>query len=360
MTRRWLDQVETLAREALPPAVFRYVAEGARNEISLGEATAAWDAVRLAPRVLRDVRTVHTRTTLVGADFDVPLGIAPMTLQRAADPGGEVTMAAAAHRAGVPMVLSSNAGSTFADVASSGAHWWLQVYVAAERRDTVPMLESAVAAGAEAVVLTADTPLIGTRYSLPEGPGVWEVADPSWVGVNAARPTGPDPEERAKAMDLGPADIGWLAETTGLPVVVKGVLRPDDAHRCVAAGAAAVWISNHGGRQLDQVLPTAHCVAGVRAAVGESAGVYVDGGIRSGLHAMIALALGADAVFVGRPLFHALAANGGAGVDRALREYADELVESLRLAGCASPEEARGIVAPGPEGGPETATAPRL
>ena len=126
---------------------------------------------------------------------------------------------------------------------------------------------------------------------------------------------------------------------------MKGVLRPDDADRCVAAGAAAVWVSNHGGRQLDQVVATARCVEAVRRAVGESAEVYVDGGIRSGLHALIALALGADAAFVGRPLFHALAADGGAGVDRALEEYVHELVEALRLAGCARPQDARGIVA---------------
>jgi 4-hydroxymandelate oxidase len=216
----------------------------------------------------------------------------------------------------------------------------------------VPMLEAAAAAGAEAVVLTADTPVLGTRYPLPEGPGVWEVSDPAWIGANAAPPRSLDPEAREKAMDLGPADIAWLAETTGLPVVVKGVLRPDDARRCVEAGARAVWISNHGGRQLDQVVATARCVEAVRAAVDESAEVYVDGGIRSGLHTLIALALGADAVFVGRPLFHALAADGSEGVDRALDEYARELTESMRLAGCASPAETRGIVAPGGETGP--------
>lgn len=351
MTDRWLDQVEALAREALPPAVFRYVAQGARDEISLAEASPAWDAVRLAPRVLRDVSTVHTGTTLLGTAYEVPIGIAPMTLQRAADPAGEVTMAAAAERAGVPMVLSSNAGSTFADVAATGAHWWLQVYVAADRRDSVPVLKAAAEAGAEAVVLTADTPLLGTRYPLPGGPGIWEVADPSWLGANAHRTTGLDPEDREKAMDLGPADIGWLTETTGLPVVVKGVLRPDDASRCVAAGASAVWISNHGGRQLDQAVATARCVEGIRAAVGESAEVYVDGGIRSGLHALIALALGADVAFVGRPLFHALAADGRAGVDRALDEYKLELVESLRLAGCARLGDASGIVVRGSETG---------
>jgi 4-hydroxymandelate oxidase len=351
VTDRWLDQVEALAREKLPPAVFRYVVEGARDEISLGEASAAWNAVRIAPRVLRDVRTVQTRTTLLDTDFAAPIGIAPMTLQRAADPAGEVTMAAAARRAGVPMVLSSNAGSTFADVAATGVHWWLQIYVAANRADSVPLIQSAAAAGARAVVLTADTPVIGTRYRVPDSPRVWEVADPSWIGANATSQGDLQPEARGKAMDLGPDDIEWLADASGLPVVVKGILRADDARRCVAAGARAVWISNHGGRQLDQVVATAQCVTGVRAAVSDSAEVYVDGGIRSGLHALIALALGADAAFVGRPLFHALAAGGGEGVDRALDELARELVESMQLAGCTAPGDASGLVVPGPGAG---------
>ena len=126
MTRRWLDQVEALARQALPEPVFRYVAEGARDEISVGEAVAAWQSIRLAPHILRDVRHVEASTDLLGTTYDVPLGIAPMTLQRAADPDGEVAMARAAAATGVPMVVSSNSGSTFSDIAGTGVSWWLQ------------------------------------------------------------------------------------------------------------------------------------------------------------------------------------------------------------------------------------------
>jgi 4-hydroxymandelate oxidase len=128
--------------------------------------------------------------------------------------------------------------------------------------------------------------------------------------------------------------------------VVKGVLRPEDARRCVDAGASAVWVSNHGGRQLDQVVPTARCVAGVRAAVGDEAQVYVDGGLRSGLHVMLALSLGADAAFFGRPMFHALAAGGRDGVSRALAELGVELEESMRLAGVSSLDQVQGIACP--------------
>ena len=342
---RWLDQVESIARDRLPAAVFRYVEEGARDEVTRREAAAAWRSFRVAPHVLRDVREVDTSCSLLGNAFRLPVGIAPMTLQKAADPEGEVAMARAAAGAGVPLVVSSNAGSTFADIASTGVTWWLQVYVAADRAETEPVLRQAVADGATGIVLTADTPVVGTRFAVPDVPPVWEVAEREWVGANAPV-AGVSPDDRRKAIDLGPADIGWLATTTGLPVAVKGVLRPDDAARCVEAGAAAVWVSNHGGRQLDQALATAHCVAPVRDAVGDAAEVYVDGGIRSGLDALLAASLGADAVFVGRPMFHALAAGGADGVTRALAELGDELVESLRLAGCADMAEAAGIACP--------------
>jgi 4-hydroxymandelate oxidase len=239
-------------------------------------------------------------------------------------------------------VLSSNAGSTFADVAAAGATWWLQVYLAPDRHETEPLLRAAAEAGAGAVVLTADTPVLGTRYPDPEGTSVWDVVEDSWVGANSSS-IGATPDARAKARDLGPRDIGWLGEVTGLPVVVKGVLRGDDAARCADAGASAVWVSNHGGRQLDRAAATAHCVAAVRGAVGAATEVYVDGGVRSGLDVLVALSLGADAAFVGRPLLHALAAGGADGVVRALGELGTELVEAMTLAGCSSVAETAGI-----------------
>lgn len=345
---RWLDRVERIARDTLPPPVYRYLAEGARDEITLGEASAAWRSYRLAPRVLRDVRTVDSAVELLGARHPLPLGISPMTLQKAADPDGEVAMARAAAAMDVPLVVSSNAGSTFADIGATGACWWLQVYLAQERDESVPLLRQAVEGGASAVVLTVDTPILGTRYPTPGVAKVWEVAEPGWLGANASTTTGLDPADRAKAMDLGPADLAWLREVTGLPVVVKGVLRPDDALRALSSGAEAVWISNHGGRQLDQAVATAHVVAGVRASVGDQAQVYVDGGVRSGLHALVALALGATAVFVGRALFYALAAEGEEGVVRALRELGDELEEALRLAGCANLADTPGLIVESP------------
>jgi 4-hydroxymandelate oxidase len=188
----------------------------------------------------------------------------------------------------------------------------------------------AVEAGARALVLTADTPLVGTKR---EGErSVWSSVEPGWLRSNFDGDA--DPAQTAeKATDLGPQDVAWLAARFGLPVVVKGVLHPEDARRCVEAGAAAVWVSNHGGRQLDRALPTAHALGDVVAEVGDAVEVYVDGGVRSAPDVLTALALGARAVFLGRPVMWALADDGADGVHSLLAELTTDLEECLRLAG---------------------------
>ena len=336
-----MQSLEQLAGEVLPEPVHRYFRQGAGDSVTAGEAAAAWDRYRFLPHVLRDVTSVDTRTSLLGTTIRSPFAIAPTTLQRAAHVDGEIAMARAAASKGSLMVVSSNAGSTFAAIADTGVDWWLQVYVPADRLSCHPLLDQAVAAGAKAIVLTADTPVVGTKY---DGPGktVWEIADPRWLQVNFPDGYGTPPGEE-KATDLSPHDISWLRETTGLPVVVKGVLRADDARRCVDAGASAIWVSNHGGRQLDYAAATADCLASVVQAVGSDAEVYVDGGLRSGRHALVALSLGARTVFLGRlPLF-ALAVDGSEGVSRLLSELDAELTEAMRLAGCST----LGSVGPG-------------
>ncbi len=345
---RWLDTLEDRARKSLSVPLFRYLSQGAREGVSAAEAGTAWSAPRLLPHVLREVTAIDTRTTLLDTVVATPIAVAPTTLQRAVHPDGELAMARATAAAGSLMVVSSNAGTSFAEIGATGVSWWLQVYLPADRTLAEPLLARAVEAGAAAVVLTVDTPVVGTKYD-GAGPTVWEVTDPGLFRVNfdASYADAPAAE---KATDLGPHDIGWLAETTGLPVVVKGVLRPDDARRCVQAGAAGVWVSNHGGRQLDRVLPTAQALSAVVEAVGGASEVYVDGGLRSGLDVLTALALGARATFLGRlPLF---ALTGGeTDVLRMHTDLAEELVEALRLAGCRRPEDARGIVVqPRPNG----------
>ncbi len=329
---RWVEQLEELARAALPEAVHRYVRQGARDGVSVAEAVEAWDSVRFRPGILRDVTEVDCSTELLGTPVRTPFAIAPTTMQRAAHRDGELGMARAAAASDTLMVLSSNAGTTFEEVAGTGVAWWLQMYVPADRLVAKPLLDRAVEAGASAVVLTADTPVVGTKYDDGQET-VWDVAESSWLRANFDVEDG-DLVGHEKAMDLGPQDIDWLRKATGLPVVVKGVLRADDARRCVDAGAAAVWVSNHGGRQLDRAAAPAACLPEVVAAVGKAAEVYVDGGVRNGRHGFAALALGARGVFLGRPPLYALAVDGQDGVTRLLDGLADELAETMRLAGC--------------------------
>lgn len=336
---RWLAGLESQARDRLPAPVFEYLVQGARDGLSAARAADSWRSVRFLPHVLRDVTDVRLDVELLGRPVTVPWGVAPTTLQRAVHPDGELAMARATAAAGGLMVVSSNAGTSFADIGATGVHWWLQAYLPADRTLAEPMLDRAVAAGASAVVLTVDTPVVALKQHA--GDAVWDVVDPALLRVNFD--PGYDEQPGAgKALDLGPHDVDWLAARTGLPVVVKGVLRPDDALRCVQAGARGIWVSNHGGRQLDRAATTVEVLPGVVAAVAGSAEVYVDGGVRNGLDLLAALASGADAVFLGRLPLYALV-EGEAGVARMHAEMLRQSAEGLRLAGCRTVADTRGI-----------------
>jgi 4-hydroxymandelate oxidase len=346
MGERWLGSLEERARAGLPPEVLEYVVQGAREGVSVAEATAAWSSVRFRPHVLRDVTHVDTGARLLGRPAAVPFAVSPTTLQRAVHPDGELAMARAVHDAGSVMVVSSNAGTPFSDIGRTGVRWWVQAYLPQDRTLAAPLLQRAVDGGAEAVVLTVDTPVVGTKYAAGDQV-VWDVIDDGILQVNFD-PGYADAPGADKAIDLGERDIAWLTETTGLPVVVKGVLRGDDARRCVDAGVAAVWVSNHGGRQLDRAATTASSLPGVVQGVAGAVDVYVDGGIRSGLDVLAALSLGADAVFLGRTPLLALV-GGEAGVARALAELGEELVEAMRLAGCTSVADTRDLAVGPPQ-----------
>ncbi|MFC6287764.1 alpha-hydroxy acid oxidase [Nocardioides sp. GCM10027113] len=346
MTARWQQVLEDRARAALSPPLHEYVVQGAREGVTTDEAVRAWQEVRFLPRALRDVTTVDLSATLLGARTEVPWAIAPTTLQREVHPDGELAMARAAREAGTVVVVSSNSGTRFADLGETGARWWLQAYLPQDRSLATGLLRRAVEAGAEAVVLTVDTPVVGTKYAAGDQV-VWDVVDPERLRVNFDPVDGAEGSAADKATDLGPQDVAWLASVTGLPVVVKGVLRSDDAVRCVEAGAAAVWVSNHGGRQLDRAIATAQALPRVVEAVAGRAPVYVDGGVRSGTDVLAALALGADAVFLGRLPLLALV-DGEPGVASMHARLREELLEAMRLSGCAALSDARGIVVQNP------------
>ena len=296
----------------------------------------------MRPRVLVDVSAVRIATTVLGAQVATPVLVAPTALQRAVHPEGELATAAAAAASGSLFCLSTRSGTPMEKITATGAPWWMQVYVLRDRDVTAGLVRRAAAAGARALVVTVDTPVVGRKpraLALEEAsqPGL----PPAYTGLNLAA-AGEDPttlraddhiDRLQQAPDLTPDVIGWLAGLSGLPVVVKGVLRGDDARRCVDAGAAAVWVSNHGGRQLDGAVSTAVALPEVVAAVGSAVEVYADGGIRRGSHVLRALALGARAVFVGRPVLWGLATGGTEGVRRIIDELTDELVHAMTLSG---------------------------
>jgi 4-hydroxymandelate oxidase len=295
--------------------------------------------------VLRDVTEVTLDGDLLGTPVRAPWAVAPTSLQRAVHPDGDEAMARACAEEGVLLVVSSNTGTSFATIGETGVAWWLQVYLPADRSLAIPLLERAVDAGARGIVLTVDTPVVGTK----PGPSIWDTVDPALVRANFdpgydARPGS------EKATDLGPRDIEWLTQRSGLAVAVKGVLRADDARRAVDAAAAAVWVSNHGGRQLDRALRTAHALPHVVQEVGSDVPVYVDGGVRSGLDVLAALALGASAVFLGREPILALV-DGQAGVAAYLGRIRAETEEAFRLAGCGTVADTREIAVMAPEKG---------
>ncbi len=312
---RWQDEVYRLAAQRLPPHVYRHFTQGAREGISQREAQRAWGRHRFLPRVLRGEARPELSTSLMGTTFSTPVGIAPTSMKTYADPAGDVAMARAAAATDTLLVVSSNTGNRFEEIGATGATWWLQVYLTQNRELIRPLLQSAAGHGARAVVLTVDTPFVGTKYD----------ADPALFADLAERVNHTDASrDRAQpgaghAGDLSVADIAWLGRACGLPVVLKGVLRPDDAQLGVEHGAAGIWVSNHGGRQLDRSIATADALAAVVTAIGSHAEVYVDGGLHNGLDTLAALALGAHGVFLGRLPLLALAAGGETAAVSALR-----------------------------------------
>lgn len=344
------------ARGLLSADTYYFYSGGSGAERTLAANRRSWREVWLAPRVLRDVSAVETSVELLGARLRTPVGVAPTALHRLAHPDGELASAAAAARAGALYVLSTRSSCLIEDVArvvqGEGGSWWFQVYVMADRDLTVGLVERAAAAGAGALVLTMDTPVVGRKKRTSRIPMSLE-----HLAVNLGKlASTAAAEQRA---DLTAADITWLRDVGGgLPVVVKGILRPDDAAACVRAGASAVWASNHGGRQLDGAIPAAWALPGIvaelaghqsaaAAAADTPVDTYADGGIATGADVLAALALGARATFVGRPVLWALACGGADGVQELLAGLTDELAHAMTLAGARTVAETAGLAVAG-------------
>jgi isopentenyl diphosphate isomerase/L-lactate dehydrogenase-like FMN-dependent dehydrogenase len=330
-------EYEQLAAERLEPGALAYFAGGANDERTLADNVDAYRRWQLRPRVLVDVAEPSTATTVLGREIAMPLLVAPMAYQRVAHPEGEVGMARAVAAAGTIMCVSTLATATFAEIAATGVPRWFQFYVPRDEGRAAETVAEVREAGFEALVITADTPVLGRRErDLRSG-----FAVPPELTVGALDHGSPTPGSAFGKMSasLTWADIERLTGASGLPVIVKGVLTAEDAALACEHGAAAIIVSNHGGRQLDGVSATIDALAEVVEAVDGRIEVLIDGGIQRGTDVVKALALGARAVLVGRAALWGLVVDGEAGARRVLDLLHAEIELALQLTGCRSPAE---------------------
>ena len=340
------DALEVEARARLSPSAYAFAATGADDEITAADNIAAWRRMRLRPRMLRDITMIDTGATVLGARLDAPVMIAPSGRHRLFHPDGERATARGAAAAGAVYVLSTTATVTIEDVAAERgtAAQWFQLYLPPDRTVTEGLIDRVVAAGFQAIVLTVDQPVYGASPRAARSP---LVSSPDIRSVNL--PGQPIAQNAYKADYTGrvtfPAtwrDLDWLVRRAPMPVLVKGVLRADDAVRCVEAGAKGVLVSNHGGRHLDATVATADALPEIAAAIGSKAEVYVDGGIRRGTDIIKALALGARAVLIGRPVIWGLTLHGADGVRAVLDHLRVELARSMALCGVTTLDQITG------------------
>jgi isopentenyl diphosphate isomerase/L-lactate dehydrogenase-like FMN-dependent dehydrogenase len=333
---------ERLASEALDAGPLGYFAGGAWDEVTLRENVDTWRRWRLRPRMLVDVGEVSTATELLGTEISMPIVVAPVAFQRMAHSDGEAGMARATAKAGTLMCLSTIATARPSEVAAAapGGHRWFQLYCFRDRAVTQVLIDEAAEFGYEAIVLTVDAPRLGWRerdlrsgFVVPASVTVPSVA----AALGADKPIGVAEAFALLDPTITWADLEELVSGCDLPVLVKGVLTAEDAELALEHGAAGVIVSNHGGRQLDGVAPSAEALPEVVDAISGRGLVLVDGGVRRGTDVLVALALGADAVMVGRPALWGLAADGERGALRVLQILRNELELALALAGCPSP-----------------------
>jgi 4-hydroxymandelate oxidase len=333
-----VHDVERIAGSVLSPGAAAYYDGGAWDESTLRDNVAAFERWRFRPRVLVDVAQRDLSVEILGRRWSTPFGVAPMALQKLACPEGEVAAARACAARDVTYTLSTVASATIEEVAEVDGPRWFQLYVTPDADWTLSLVRRAEAARYEALVVTVDAAPLGRRerdhrVGLTLPPGVrYEnlVVRPGHDSVVEG------PQLYAKELlkeALTPDDLTWLIRESRMPVVVKGVLRGDDADAAVEAGAAAIWVSNHGGRQVDRAVASIDALPDVVAAVRGRVPVVFDSGIRRGMDALTALALGADAVFVGRPLLWGLAWDGERGAGAVLDMLRSELDLAMAIAG---------------------------
>lgn len=336
-----LSDYEAFARARVDPAVWAYLNAGAGDEWTMRENAAAFARLPLRSRVLRALRDGSTATHLLGLDLESPILIAPTAYHRLAHHDGEIATALAAGATGTCMVVSTQASLTIEDIAGAAtAPLWFQLYLQPDRDFTLALVRRAEAAGYHALVVTVDAPVNGLRNAEARAGFVL----PSDIGpVNLAGMRVPPHDAPSNALLFGTQiidhapvwdDIAWLKAQTRLPVIVKGIVDPDDARLALQCGVAGIVVSNHGGRVLDGLPASIDLLPAIIRAVDGWVPVLMDGGVRRGNDVLRALALGASAVLIGRPVLHALATAGALGVAHAIRVLRAELELAMALTGC--------------------------
>ncbi len=328
--------LEPLARARMHPAAWDYYAGGAGDELTLADNRDAWNRLRLRPRILVDISAMNLATTAFGVTLAHPVLVAPTASHDLAHPDAEVATAIGAAAANTLMTLSTISSKPMEDVAAAApnAPRWFQLYPPSDRDACAALVRRAADAGYSAVAVTVDLPLPGNRER--------DLRNAFAVGLGAHLPSD-QPVDAETGLVVLPTmdwdDLAWLRSICPLPLIAKGVLRADDAARAVDAGCDGIWVSNHGGRQLDTAIATADALPEIARDVGERALIMVDGGVRRGIDVLKAIALGANLVAVGRPVLWGLAFDGSAGVQLVLETLRNELSLAMALSGCRSIEE---------------------
>ena len=340
-----LLELEDLARAKIPRATFDYIAGGAEDEVSLRRNREAFGRWALRPRVLRDVSKRDTKTVLLGERVSMPVCVAPTSFHALVHPDGEVATARGTAAAETILIASTISTKPLEEIAAADAPRWFQLYVYKDRGVTEELVNRAVRAGYKALCLTADTPVLGRRerdernaFTLPPGFGIANLKPAGLDGMPEVEHGSAFAQYVTDLLDssLTWDDVDWLKSISPLPLVIKGIMTAEDAVLAVDHGAAGIVVSNHGGRQLDSTLGSLDALPDVVAAVRGRIEVYLDGGIRRGTDVLKALALGANAVLVGRPILWGLALGGADGVRAVLDELHTELDTAMALAGRAN------------------------
>lgn len=332
------------AESRLPRDLFDYIDGAAGDEITLDNNKRSLDAIRLRPFCLRDVSTTSTASELLGQKLTSPILIGPTAFHQFVNAGGEVATAKAARDCGLPMIASSMSSFSLEEIAQQSAHdsLWLQCYILKQRDLTKKLLERAATAGYKAVVLTVNAPVHGTRYR--DLRNHFRLPADCRSGNFPGRAGDERLHEFAQAV-LDPSvtwhDVEWLRSLTSMPVFLKGVLNPGDAHRAREMGLGGIIVSNHGGRQLDTAQAPIQVLPEIAATVDGAFPILIDGGITRGTDIVKALALGADAVLLGRPILWALAVAGEEGVRALLEMLKTDFDSTMKLCGCRTVEEIR-------------------